>query len=74
LPEEEFRHFLHFRNNRHWASLQRMRQHLAQRKDTVEGLVIAHGADESIRYALTATQGVQLLLYEVDFRLKVAPT
>jgi hypothetical protein len=38
----------------------------------VEGLVIAHEADESIRYALSALPSVRLQLYEVEFRLRAA--
>ena len=44
--------------------------HLAAPGDTVEGLVIAHEADEGIAYALGAVPSVRLQLYEVEFRLK----
>jgi len=45
-------------------------QHLAAPGDSVEGLVIAHEADEGIAYALAAVPSVRLQLYEVEFRLK----
>lgn len=44
-------------------------EHLADPNETVEGLVIAHQADESIRYALKPLNNVALQLYEVEFRL-----
>ncbi len=44
-------------------------EHLAVPNETVEGLVIAHQADESIRYALKPLNNVALQLYEVEFRL-----
>lgn len=47
-----------------------VKEHLAEGEDTVQGLVIAHEADESIRYALAAVPNVELQLYEVEFRLK----
>ena len=40
--------------------------------ETVEGLVIAHEADESIRYALAAVPRASIQLYEVEFRLRPA--
>ena len=46
-----------------------IRQHLAVDGEQVEGLVIAHKADEPIKYALSAVPDVKLKLYEVEFRL-----
>ena len=48
-----------------------VKQHLAAGED-VEGLVIAHQGDESIRYALAAVPGARLQLYEVSFHLRDA--
>ncbi len=48
--------------------------HLAAPSDSVEGLVIAHEADEGIAYALRAVPSVRLQLYEVEFRLKEGST
>jgi hypothetical protein len=50
-----------------------VKQNLAKRDEQVEGLVIAHEADESIKYAISAIPNVRLMLYEVEFRLKFAP-
>lgn len=47
-----------------------VKEHLAEPGETVQGLVIAHEADEPIRYALAAVPNVELQLYEVDFRLR----
>jgi RecB family endonuclease NucS len=47
-----------------------VKQHLAGDGEKVEGLVIAHQADDSIRYALAVAPDVELQLYEVDFRLR----
>jgi hypothetical protein len=49
-----------------------VKRHLAEASESVEGLVIAHEADESIRYALSALPSVRLQLYEVEFRLRAA--
>jgi hypothetical protein len=43
---------------------------MAEPAEEVEGLVIAHEADATIRYALTAVNNVRLRLYNVDFRLR----
>jgi len=50
-----------------------VKQHLAEQRDEVDGLVIAHKGDDTIRYALSATQGVELQLYEVQFSLRGVP-
>jgi len=47
-----------------------VKQHLAQPGDRVQGLVIAHGSDTKLRYALLAVPGVDLMLYEVQFSLR----
>jgi hypothetical protein len=47
-----------------------VREHVAERGDAVEGMIIAHAGDDRIRYALGMTPGISLVLYEVDFRLK----
>ena len=45
-------------------------EHMAEKGETVEGLIIAHQHDEKIRYALKRVSDVDLMLYEVDFHLK----
>ena len=45
-------------------------ENLAESSESVEGLIIAHQADESIRYALKTLSNVSLQLYEVEFRLR----
>jgi len=47
-----------------------VKQDLAEKGDKVEGLVISHGADEGMKYALSEVPNVNLKLYEVEFRLK----
>jgi RecB family endonuclease NucS len=49
-----------------------VREKIAAKGDTVEGMIIAHAGDERIRYALEITPSLSLMLYEVDFRLKPA--
>jgi hypothetical protein len=49
-----------------------VKKHMAQAGEQVEGLVIAHDADEGIGYALTAVSMVRLQFYEVQFRLREA--
>lgn len=49
-----------------------VKQRMAAAEDSVEGLVIAHEADQAIRFALAAVPAVRLQLYEVDFRLREA--
>jgi hypothetical protein len=48
-------------------------RNLAGKNGRVEGLVIAREAEEGLRYALSVAPAVGLQLYEVDFRLKLAP-
>ncbi len=45
---------------------------LSKPDEQVEGMVIAHKADESIRYALSVVPNVSLLLYQLEFRLTPA--
>jgi hypothetical protein len=47
-----------------------VRAHLAERGQPVEGLIIAHDADESLRYAVAAFPGLRLMTYEITFQLK----
>ena len=42
---------------------------LAERGDSVEGLIIGLEEDERLRYALKAARGIRFMRYEVDFRL-----
>lgn len=39
----------------------------------VNGIVVAHDADDRLRYAIHSVLNVSLLLYEVTFRLAPAP-
>ena len=50
-----------------------VKKELAGSDESVEGLVVAHKAEDAIRYALTAVSDVSLQLYEVDFHLKSPP-
>lgn len=47
-----------------------VRTHLAKPGQPVEGLIIAHDADDPLRYAVAAFPGLQLMTYEVTFQLK----
>lgn len=47
-----------------------VKSRMAEPGETVEGVVIAHDADEALRFALGATTAVQMRCYEVNFRLK----
>jgi hypothetical protein len=42
---------------------------LAEENDKVEGLIICHSVDASLRYALEPASDIDLLTYEVDFQL-----
>jgi len=48
-----------------------VKQHLAKTNETVEGLIIAHEADKAVKYALNIISGVNLMLYEVQFKLQI---
>lgn len=43
--------------------------HIATSDQSVEGLIIAHEADDALRYAVAAVPGLHLMTYEVAFRL-----
>ena len=47
-----------------------VQEELAEDGETVQGMVIAHEADESIQYALKPLKNIELKLYEVEFRLR----
>ena len=47
-----------------------VRTHLAKPGQPVEGLIIAHDADDPLCYAVAAFPGLQLMTYEVTFQLK----
>jgi RecB family endonuclease NucS len=46
-----------------------VRTHLAQPGQPVEGLIVAHDAEDALRYAVAAFPGPQLMTYEVTFQL-----
>jgi restriction system protein len=46
-----------------------VRTHLAEPDQRVEGLIIAHEADEPLQYAVAAFPGLQLMTYAVIFKL-----
>lgn len=45
------------------------RTHLARPGQPVEGLIVAHHADDALRYAVAAFPGIKLMTYEVTFQL-----
>lgn len=45
-------------------------QNLAKAGEEVRGMIICHEGDSRIKYALNFTRNVDLLLYEVEFRLR----
>lgn len=47
-----------------------VRTHFADPGQPVEGLIIAHEADEQLRYAVAGFPGLQLMTYEITFQLK----
>jgi hypothetical protein len=46
-------------------------RNLADAKDQIEGIIICKSSDASLGYALMNTNNVKLLLYEVDFQLRL---
>jgi hypothetical protein len=46
-----------------------VKYHLAASGERVEGMIIARQIDEALQYALSNVSGVEVQLYEVDFRL-----
>lgn len=49
-----------------------LRAHMAQPGLQVEGLIVARGMDEGLRYSAAAVPGLQLMTYEVSFKLSTA--
>jgi hypothetical protein len=47
-----------------------VQEHLAEPGEEVRGLIIAHAADDTLRYAVKPVPHLELRLYEVEFRLK----
>ena len=47
-----------------------VRRKMAQKGATVEGLIIAHDADDKLRYAISELADVKLMLYDVSFSLQ----
>lgn len=47
-----------------------VKQHLVKEGQNVRGIIIANASDDKLRYALLATNNVELLTYEVKFILK----
>jgi hypothetical protein len=47
-----------------------VRKHLAKEAEQVEGLIIAHEADDGLRYAINEVKNVKLMLYDISFSLK----
>ena len=47
-----------------------VQEQLAAPGEMVEGLIVAHGIDDKLRYALKPTCNIGVKLYEVDFRLR----
>lgn len=47
-----------------------VKQHLAQQGEEVDGMIIGRQADDSLRYALSTIQNVELRLYQVRFYLQ----
>lgn len=47
-----------------------VKENLAEKGHTVEGLIIGHEADEKLYYALKTVPDVRVMLYEVEFHLR----
>ena len=47
-----------------------VKQELAESNDRVEGIIIAREVDEGLKYALSETENIKTLLYEIKFTLK----
>lgn len=47
-----------------------VRNHLAAPGQQVEGLVVSHDVDDTLRYAISALPSCRLLVYEVNFELR----
>jgi hypothetical protein len=46
-----------------------VRTHLARPGQAVEGLIVAHEADDALRYAVAAVPGLRVMTYEIAFHL-----
>ena len=46
-----------------------VRQNMAAKGEEVHGMIVGREADQGLRYALSTISNVELMLYEVDFRL-----
>ncbi|HUZ56279.1 MAG TPA: endonuclease NucS domain-containing protein [Streptosporangiaceae bacterium] len=44
--------------------------HIAQPGQAVEGLIVAHDADDALRYAVAAFPGLRVMTYEIAFQLR----
>lgn len=44
--------------------------YMATAGQPVEGLIVAHESDESLRYAVSAVPGVRLMVYEIASELR----
>jgi hypothetical protein len=47
-----------------------VRRELADDGDTVEGLIIAHGSNDKLRYAAAEVPSIDLNLYDIEFHLR----
>ena len=50
-----------------------VKQHLASKDETVQGMIISRDVDRALQYALHAVPNIDVQLYEVEFRLRPAP-
>ncbi|HVM49886.1 MAG TPA: PDDEXK nuclease domain-containing protein [Candidatus Acidoferrum sp.] len=50
-----------------------VRRHLAENAEVVEGLIICHEAEDTLRYAVSEIPNVSVQLYEVSFTLRPDP-
>lgn len=51
-----------------------VQRHLAENRETVEGLIVATEGDPQLHYALDVVPAVSFKSYEVEFRLKAGPS
>ena len=49
-----------------------VKKELAPKSHTVRGMIVCREADDSLQYALSTIQDVELMTYEVNFQLKAA--
>ena len=50
-----------------------VRSILAEPDQPVEGIIVAHEANDALRYAVSAVPGLHLLVYEISFALRPVP-